>query len=232
MGDHRIFLTGATGYIGSRLAPLLLAQGHQVSALARPKSLHHVPTGCRVVPGDALDHLTYTAEVASADTFIHLVGVAHPSPAKAQQFIDVDLRSLQEAAQAAQRNDARHFVYVSVAQPAPAMKAYVAARAKGEEILRVSKLKCTVLRPWYVLGPGHRWPYALLPFYKIAEWLPRTRESSRRLGLVTLQQMLAALTSAVANPANGYRIVEVPEIRTHLVKRQSVLNHTASYRTF
>jgi hypothetical protein len=64
-----------------------------------------------------------------------------------------------------------------------------------------------------VLGPGHRWPYLLLPGYWLAEHLPATRESARRLGLVTLAQMLAALVFAVEHPATGIRVVDVPGIR-------------------
>jgi hypothetical protein len=64
-----------------------------------------------------------------------------------------------------------------------------------------------------VLGPGHRWPYALLPFYKVGEWLPFTRASALRLGLVTLDQLILALVEAVESPVHGTRIVGVPEIR-------------------
>jgi len=51
------------------------------------------------------------------------------------------------------------------------------------------------------------------PVYWIAERLPSTRESARRLGLVTLRQMVAVLRNAVENPSGSIRIVEVPEIR-------------------
>jgi len=74
-------------------------------------------------------------------------------------------------------------------------------------------MNATILRPWYVLGPGHRWPIVLIPVYKILEWLPSTRESARRLGMVTVDQMLAALVLAVEKPASALRIMEVPEIR-------------------
>jgi len=94
------------------------------------------------------------------------------------------------------------------------MKAYIAVRAECEDSLRESGMNATILRPWYVLGPGHRWPYALLPFYKLMELLPATREGATRLGLVTLDQMIRALLSAVENPPNGVRIVQVPEIRS------------------
>jgi hypothetical protein len=45
------------------------------------------------------------------------------------------------------------------------------------------------------------------------ERLPSTREGANRLGLVTLEQMVRALVQAVETPAQGVRIVEVPEIR-------------------
>jgi uncharacterized protein YbjT (DUF2867 family) len=96
------------------------------------------------------------------------------------------------------------------------MRAYIAARAAAEAHLRASGLNATVLRPWYVLGPGHRWPVVLVPLYWLAEQLPGTRDSARRLGLVTIDQMVAALVHAVEHPVEGITVVEVPEIRERL----------------
>jgi len=50
------------------------------------------------------------------------------------------------------------------------MRAYIAVRKECEAILAASGLTTTILRPWYVLGPGHRWPVILLPFYRLAEY--------------------------------------------------------------
>src|SRR5262249_3358812 len=114
---------------------------------------------------------------------------------------------------AARRAAVRHLVYVSVAHPAPAMHAYVSVRKEGEALIAASGLPATILRPWYVLGPGHRWPAAMLPAYWVMERLPWTRESALRLGLVRLPQMVAALVVAVENPPAGVRFAGVPEIR-------------------
>ena len=71
----------------------------------------------------------------------------------------------------------------------------------------------TFVRPWYVLGPGHYWPYVLVPFYALARVFPPTRKQAVRLGLVTLKQMVTALVAAVETlPAGGVRIVDVPAI--------------------
>jgi uncharacterized protein YbjT (DUF2867 family) len=123
--------------------------------------------------------------------------VPHASPAKAEQFRSVDLASARQAVQAAVTAKVSHFVYVSVAHPAPVMTAYWTARAEAESAIRAANLSATILRPWYVLGLGHRWPIVLVPFYWIAEHLPTTRDSARRLGLVTLGQMIDTLMWAV-----------------------------------
>jgi uncharacterized protein YbjT (DUF2867 family) len=208
-----VFLTGSSGYMGRALAGRLLQEGHKVRALARPGSEGKLPKGCEVVLGDALDAATYREHVSNCETFVHLVGVAHPSPAKAAQFRAIDLVSIQAAVAAAKFAGARHFIYVSVAHPAPVMRAFIAARSAGEEMIRAAGLNATILRPWYVLGPGHQWPHVLRPIYWLMERLPSKRESARRLGLVTLSQMTAALLAAVDRPVQGVTVMEVPDIR-------------------
>jgi uncharacterized protein YbjT (DUF2867 family) len=110
----------------------------------------------------------------------------------------------------------RHFIYLSVAHPAPLsmMKDYIAVRAECERMIQERHLSSTILRPWYVLGPGHRWPYLLLPFYQVCEWLPFTRAAALRLGLVTLDELILALIEAVESPVQGIRIAGVPDIRS------------------
>jgi uncharacterized protein YbjT (DUF2867 family) len=180
----------------------------------RPTSKGNLPSGCEVVSGNALDANTYKHLIRPADTFIHLVGVSHPSPAKAAEFRAIDLVSAQESITAAAELGIAHFIYLSVAHPAPMMKAYIAVREECEALIRQRRLNSTILRPWYVLGPGHKWPYALLPVYKVMEALPFIRAGALRLGLVTLEQMVMALVEAVESPVQGLRIVGVPEIRT------------------
>lgn len=208
-----ICITGGTGYIGCRLIPLLLKRGHAVKAVVRAGSENKLPVGVTKVVADPLEHGSYTNAISDSDTFVHLIGVPHPSPAKAAQFRAIDLPSVEVGVKAATGAGVRHFIYLSVAQPAPMMQAFIDVRALGESYVRASGMQATFVRPWYVLGPGHRWPYALLPFYWIAELLPRTRESAQRLGLVTIAQMLDALVWAVENPPDEVRILDVPKIR-------------------
>ncbi len=210
---REIFITGGTGYIGRPLIEMLLQRGHRVTALARPGSEGRLPPGCARLTGNALAAGTFSERVPASSTFVHLVGVAHPSPAKAREFRAIDQKALEASVEAARRAQIAHFVYLSVARPAPVMKVYQQVRTECEELITASGLAATFVRPWYVLGPGHWWPYALVPFYALAELLPATRESAQRLGLVTLRQMVTALGTAVENPPARARVVDVPAIR-------------------
>jgi uncharacterized protein YbjT (DUF2867 family) len=208
-----VFITGGTGYLGRRLIPVLQAQGCTVRALVRAGSEKRLPPGCDVVVGNALDRTTFEASIEPDSTFVQLVGVPHPSPAKERQFYEIDLVSARASIDAAKARAVDHFVYVSVAQPAPVMRAYQTSRAIAEGHLAQSELTYTILRPWYVLGPGHRWPYVLKPLYWLAERRASTRASALRLGLVTIDQMVATLALVIAAPPKISRIVTAPDIR-------------------
>ncbi len=211
--EPRVFITGGTGYVGRRLIPVLQKQGCIVRALVRAGSERKLPPGCEMVVGNALDRSTFEHAIDPDSAFIQLVGVSHPSPGKAQQFYDIDLVSARASIDAAVARQVDHFIYVSVAQPAPVMKAYQLSRAIAEGHLAQSGLTSSVIRPWYVLGPGHRWPIVLKPFYWIAERRASTRSTALRLGLVTLDQMVATLALVVAAPPKTSRILTVPDIR-------------------
>ncbi len=226
--SRRVFIAGGTGYIGTALIPILLERGHRVRALVRPGSKAKLPAKCEVVSGNALDANSYRQLIRPCDTFIQLVGVPHPSPAKGAEFRAVDLVAGREAISACSELGMHHFIYLSVAHPAPMMKDYIAVRAECEQLIQEKHLNSTILRPWYVLGEGHRWPYALLPLYKVCEWLPFTREGALRLGLVTLDQLILALVEAVESPVQGTRIVGVPEIRAAELNRSSTRPSTRS----
>lgn len=213
MARHDVFVMGGTGYIGSALIAALHARGHIVRALVRPESSRKLNAVALAVPGNALDAASFRNEIAPADTFVQLVGTPHPSPAKARQFREVDLVSIRAAVDAAVYARVRHFVYLSVAHPAPVMAAYIAVRREGEALIEASGLPATVVRPWYVLGPGHYWPLPLLPIYWMMERLPATRDMATRLGLVTIGQIVAALVHAIEDPPRATRVLNVPDIR-------------------
>jgi len=211
--SRNVFVNGATGFVGSHLVPALVLRGHRVNAGVRENSVSKLPAGVEVVVCDALRAETYEPALASCDTFVQLVGVAHPSPAKAEQFKTVDLESCRQAVRAVAAAKIPHFVYVSVAQPSPVMKAYVSVRQECERLIGEAGLNASIVRPFYILGPGRRWPLLLRPFFAIAEKLPATRETAQRITFITIAQMVGALVSAIENPPRGVRVWPAADIK-------------------
>jgi uncharacterized protein YbjT (DUF2867 family) len=211
-----VFITGGTGYMGTRLIRELLQRGHRVIALVRMGSEHKLPWGATPVIGDYFDPASFMQYIPEGSVFVQLLGVAHPSPKKAQQFREIDLISVKASAIAAKMAGVSHFIYVSVAMaPSSIMAAYQQVRKEGEEICIEEQLNCTFIRPWYVLGPGHRWPLLLLPVYGIAELVPSWRKKARAMGLVTISQMITTLKNAVDQTPEPLRIIEIEEIRSY-----------------
>lgn len=135
---HTVFIVGATGFIGRALTAALLQRGHRVYALARPDSASRLENGCMPVFGDALAASSFARHIPAGATLVYLIGTPHPAPWKAEQFRRIDLASVIAMVQAARTARACHIVYLSVAQPAPVMRAYIAARRAAESHIRAS----------------------------------------------------------------------------------------------
>ena len=103
MPPTSVFITGATGYIGSRLAARLAARGHAVRALVRRGSEKKLPAGVTPVIGNALEATSFASALSRHDTLVQLVGTPRPGPQKAAQFLSVDLASARASVENASR---------------------------------------------------------------------------------------------------------------------------------
>jgi uncharacterized protein YbjT (DUF2867 family) len=212
--SKNVFITGGTGYLGRRLISLLLQSGYQVKALAREGSEQKLPGGCTPITGNPFDTSTFVNSIDQGSTFVQLLGVSHPGPSKKDLFYKIDFASVAASVAAAKQAEVAHFVYVSVAQtPTSVMQDYQNCRAKCEALIKDSGLKTSIIRPWYVVGPGHYWPLLFLPFFKVLEIIPQTSAKAKALRLVYLTQMLDTLVYAIVNPPNDLGIFEIEQIR-------------------
>ncbi|MFF0813634.1 SDR family oxidoreductase [Rhodococcus sp. NPDC003318] len=155
----RILVTGATGYIGGRLAPRLVEAGHRVRVLARtPDKLRDVPWArdVQVVRGDLDDPDTLSAACRDIDVLYYL---AH-SMGGPRRFEDVELRCAHNVADAAHRAGVGRVVYLSGLHPDPGgsgtrqLSAHLTSRTRVGEILLASPVPTLVLQAGVVIGSG------------------------------------------------------------------------------
>lgn len=209
-----IFITGGTGYIGSRLIKQLVQKNHRVIALVRKGSENKIPPAAEVIIGNPFDERTFREHVPHGAIFIQLLGVPRPSPKKAKLFKEIDLKSVKASVNAAAYAGVSHFIYISVSMSETSlMRAYQDVRKEGERYCLNKDLNSTFIRPWYVLGPGHWWPVLLLPLYGISEIVPSLRQKARSKALVTIHQLLRTLVKAVEQKPLPRSVFEIKNIR-------------------
>jgi uncharacterized protein YbjT (DUF2867 family) len=210
----QVFITGGTGYLGRRLIRMLMQKGYTVKALTRQGSEQKLPAGCIPVIGDPFDANAFARHIERRSTFVQLLGVSHPGPSKKDLFYKIDFASVSASVAAATQAGCEYFVYVSVAQtPTSVMHDYQVCRAECEKVILQTSLKVTIIRPWYIIGPGHYWPIFFLPLFKLLEIIPGTSLKAKALRLVYLRQMLNTLVYAVEHRPEQTRIFEIEEIR-------------------
>jgi nucleoside-diphosphate-sugar epimerase len=182
---QNIFITGGTGYMGTRLIKALQNQEYAIRALVRKGSENKLPQGCEMITGNALDASSYQIKLNPHQHLCILLAWHIRLLQKKEQFKKIDLVSIHEAVKAAMYANVSHFIYLSVSQyPTKIMKDFQEVRAEGERLLLQTGLKTSFIRPWYVLGPGHWWPVLLKPFLFIAKYAGK-REAVENLDTVT-----------------------------------------------
>lgn len=147
-------VTGATGYIGGRLAPTLLDRGYAVRALARnPDKLAAVPWRDRVevVRGDLGEPDSLTEAFDGVDVVYYLVH----SMGTSKDFVADEARSARNVADAARRAGVRRLVYLGGLHPSGAdLSPHLRSRTAVGEVLLDSGVETVVLQAGIVVGAG------------------------------------------------------------------------------
>lgn len=152
--DLRILVAGASGYIGGRLVPRLLAEGHEVRALTRdPRKLHADPwrSEVEVARGDVLDPDSLIEAMEGCDAAFYLV---HSMDDSREDFEDRDRRAAQNFADAAGEAGLRRVVYLGGLGEGDDLSKHLASRQEVGRILASGETPVTELRAAVIIGSG------------------------------------------------------------------------------
>jgi len=169
----KIMVTGATGFIGSHLVQMLLAEGHSVRALVRPKGVIHNPVvdGAEPITGDLADTEALARGCAGMDAVVHCaaqVGVTDREDDIHRINVDGTLNLLHAAADAGVSRMIHLSscgvlgpVTVELADsqtPVNPGNAYARSKVEIEERAREAAaergLPLAIVRPPWTYGPG------------------------------------------------------------------------------
>ncbi len=147
----KFFVTGASGFIGSRFGELALAAGHEVTGLVRPQSAGKVPAGVKRSYG-TLPYDVDQSAVAACDVIIHLAAIT--TSQRAAESDAVNALGTSYLVQLAEQNG-QSFLFVSTQSVLSSnASSYAVTKRMSEDQLRASNLSWAIVRPGLVYGPG------------------------------------------------------------------------------
>jgi uncharacterized protein YbjT (DUF2867 family) len=157
----KVFLTGATGFVGRNMLERLLAEGHGVRAALRglPGQKARLVQGFsregdfQYVPGDVVDGTRLDEGMQGCDAVIHLVGIIVEKGRNT--FERVHHIGTRNVVEAAKRTGVKRLIHMSaLGARADGVAAYQITKWKGEEEVRSSGIPYCILRPSLIFGDG------------------------------------------------------------------------------
>ena len=147
----RIFLTGATGFIGTHIRRALVRNGHQVVGLTRRPPAEE--EGVTWLQGDVNDQETLIDGMSGCGAVIHLVGII--TEHGEETFQRVHVQGTEHVLAAMRRAKVRRLLHMSALGAGPRQPTgYFRTKWAAEELVRASAIDYTIFRPSTIFGPG------------------------------------------------------------------------------
>lgn len=213
----RLLVTGATGYVGGRLVPRLLAEGYQVRVLVRdPARLQGRPwhEQVEVAQADALEPETLPAALSGVEVAYYLIH----SMSKEVNFYGRDLLAARNFGRAAREAGVRRIIYLGgLGNPADTLSEHLRSRQRTGDMLRNSGIPVTEFRAAVVVGSGsisfemirylvERLPILICPAWAFTPVQP-----------IAIRNVLEYLVAALKTPESSGQTVEIggPDVLTY-----------------
>ena len=223
-----VLLTGATGYVGGLLLPLLDKQSMPVRCLARnPDKIRRSRETTQVVRGDVLDAVSLDEAMQGVGTAYYLVHLMSGS----KDFEREDRQAATNFATAAKQAGVKRIIYLGgLGDDAdPKLSPHLRSRHEVGDILRRSGIETIEFRAGMVVGAGSL-SYQLLksltdrlPVMLCPKWLSTPTQP------IAVDDVLAYLSAAKDLPAGESRIFEIgcPDVVTYsdLIRVYAKLKH-------
>ena len=154
---RRVFMTGATGFIGRAVIQALRAEGYGVRCLVRRGSERELRglEAIERVEGNVLARETLERGMAGCDIVIHLVGIIREQPATLSTFERIHVQGTINVLDSAATTGVRRYLHMSALGSRPGARSrYHQTKWAAEEAVRSTPIPWTIFRPSIVYGRG------------------------------------------------------------------------------
>src|ERR671919_2189295 len=209
---RRIFLTGATGFVGRAVVPALRAHGYAVRCLVRRGSEPDLRglEAIERVEGDVLSPEALERDMAGCDTVVHLVGIIREAPAALSTFERIHTLGTVNVLEAAAATGVRRYVHMSaLGARRGARSRYHQTKWDAEEAVRASPIPWTIFRPSIIYGAGDQFINMLAAMVRRYPVVPVIGPGQQRLQPVPVEHVAEAFARAVQLPSTEKQAYDV-----------------------
>ena len=226
----KVFLTGATGFVGSHILQDLLEAKHTVVALVREGSESKLPVNpeqLEIVQGDALNKSSYQESISGCDAVINLIGIIREFPQKGINFERMHVRTTQFLVEAGLAKDVDRYIQMSALGVSHESDSkYFTTKARAEDMIRASGLNHTIIRPSLIFGPGDEFINYFADIIRKFHTIPVIGHGKYRMEPVYIEDVSQTFVQSLDKPETMNQTFEIGgperfeyEEMMHIVKR-------------
>lgn len=196
----KVFLTGATGFVGSHLLHDLLKNGYEVRCLVREGSQGRLALKERaeIASGDIMDPETLRGKLQGCHAVIHLVGIIREVPKKGITFERLHYQGTMNIMEAAREQGISRFLHMSALGVKPGARSrYHKTKFMAEEDIRKSGLTFTILRPSVIFGPHDEFVNLLASMVRRLPLFPVIGDGHYKIQPVSLENVSQGFVRAL-----------------------------------
>jgi NADH dehydrogenase len=207
----KIFLTGASGFVGSEILRLLLENNYEVFALFRSKEkVVYNDDNLEVIIGDILDVKSYESHLRKCDVIINLVGIIREIPRKNITFENLHVKAVENLICVAKDSKVKKIIHMSAnGARENAVTNYHKTKYKGERLVIHSDLKYTIFKPSVIYGPNDAFVNMLANLLEKTPIFSYFGKGEQKLQPVSVEEVSEAFVKSIDNTKTDDKVFNI-----------------------